>query len=172
MKATLIIWKNWIKVRIHLVTHALFTCIFLNAAEAVSQRCLRCSIKKVFLKVSQESLENACGRVSFLIKALFRFLGNLNIINELLKLRQLKWQNRSLFYLISLSGISFSWFVLSKDPIYLDTFCFVVYSKINGIIILIRLILHCKDTWRFLHLFVLKLKVFNYVIKKDVECLD
>ena len=28
----------------------------------------RCSVKKVFLKISQTSLENACGRVSFLVK--------------------------------------------------------------------------------------------------------
>ena len=34
-------------------------------AEAVAQRC---SIKEVFLKVSQNSLENTCARVSFLLK--------------------------------------------------------------------------------------------------------
>ena len=33
--------------------------------EAVAQRC---SIKKVFLKISQNSQENTCARVSFLIK--------------------------------------------------------------------------------------------------------
>ena len=34
-------------------------------AEAVTQRC---SIKKVFLEISQNSQENTCARVSFLIK--------------------------------------------------------------------------------------------------------
>ena len=34
-------------------------------SEAVVQGC---SVKKVFLEISQNSLENTCGRVSFLIK--------------------------------------------------------------------------------------------------------
>ena len=34
-------------------------------AEAVARRC---SVRKVFLKISQNSLENTCARVSFLIK--------------------------------------------------------------------------------------------------------
>ena len=33
--------------------------------EAVAQRC---SVKKVFLEISQNSQENTCGRVSFFIK--------------------------------------------------------------------------------------------------------
>ena len=33
--------------------------------DAVAQRC---SVKKVFLEISQNSQENACARVSFLIK--------------------------------------------------------------------------------------------------------
>ena len=36
-----------------------------QCAEAVAQRC---SVKKVFLEISQNSLENTCARVSFLIK--------------------------------------------------------------------------------------------------------
>ena len=36
-----------------------------NSPEAVAQRC---SVKKVFLKVSQNSQETTCFRVSFLIK--------------------------------------------------------------------------------------------------------
>ena len=38
--------------------------------EAVAQRC---SVRKVFLEISQNSQENACARVSFLIK--FQALG-------------------------------------------------------------------------------------------------
>ena len=38
------------------------------ASEAVVQRC---SVKKVFLKISQKSQENICARVSFLIKSSF-----------------------------------------------------------------------------------------------------
>ena len=34
-------------------------------AEAVARRC---SVRKVFLKISQNSLENTCARVSFLVK--------------------------------------------------------------------------------------------------------
>ena len=36
--------------------------------EAVARRC---SVKKVFLEISQNSQENTCGRVSFLIKLFF-----------------------------------------------------------------------------------------------------
>ena len=39
--------------------------IFLKRAEAVARRC---SVKKVFLEISQNSLENTCVRVSFLAK--------------------------------------------------------------------------------------------------------
>ena len=39
-------------------------------AEAAAQKC---TVKKVFLKISQNSHENSCARVSFLIK-LHRFL--------------------------------------------------------------------------------------------------
>ena len=38
---------------------------FLKHSEAVAQRC---SVKKTFLEISQNSQENACARVSFLIK--------------------------------------------------------------------------------------------------------
>ena len=38
---------------------------FVHIAEAVSQRCF---VKKVFLKISQNSQEKTCDRVSFLIK--------------------------------------------------------------------------------------------------------
>ena len=37
----------------------------IHQTEAVAQRC---SVKKVFLEISQNSLENTCARVSFLIK--------------------------------------------------------------------------------------------------------
>ena len=36
-----------------------------ETTEAVAQRC---SVKKVFLEISQNSRENTCARVSFLIK--------------------------------------------------------------------------------------------------------
>ena len=36
-----------------------------ESTEAVAQRC---SVKKVFLEISQNSQENTCARVSFLIK--------------------------------------------------------------------------------------------------------
>ena len=36
--------------------------------EAVAQRC---SVKKLFLEFSQNSQENACARVSFLIKSIY-----------------------------------------------------------------------------------------------------
>ena len=39
--------------------------MILKVAEAVV---LRCSVKKVFWEISQNSRENACARVSFLIK--------------------------------------------------------------------------------------------------------
>ena len=39
--------------------------IFLKRTEAVARRC---SVKKVFLEISQNSQENTCARVSFLIK--------------------------------------------------------------------------------------------------------
>ena len=38
---------------------------FVHIAEAVSQRCF---VKKVFLKISQNSQKKTCDRVSFLIK--------------------------------------------------------------------------------------------------------
>ena len=38
---------------------------FFKAIKAVAQRC---SIKKVFLEISQNTQENICARVSFLIK--------------------------------------------------------------------------------------------------------
>ena len=37
----------------------------MRKSEAVAQRC---SVKKVFLEISQNSQENTCARVSFLIK--------------------------------------------------------------------------------------------------------
>ena len=43
----------------------------MNMAEAVVQSC---SVKKVFLEISQKSKENTCARVSFLIK--LQTLGN------------------------------------------------------------------------------------------------
>ena len=39
-----------------------------NYAEAVAQRC---SVKKVFLKIFQNSQESTCARVSFLINKLY-----------------------------------------------------------------------------------------------------
>ena len=39
--------------------------VVLVLAEAVAQRC---SVKKVFLEISQNSQENTCARASFLIK--------------------------------------------------------------------------------------------------------
>ena len=41
--------------------------IFFNTSEAVVRRC---SVKKVFLEISQKSQENTCARDSFLIKLL------------------------------------------------------------------------------------------------------
>ena len=46
--------------------HTLF-CLFLKPPKVLSQK-LRCSIKKVFLKISRKSQEKTCARVSFLIK--------------------------------------------------------------------------------------------------------
>ena len=43
----------------------LFALIFFLRIEAVAQRC---SVKKVFLEIWQNSQENTCARVSFLIK--------------------------------------------------------------------------------------------------------
>ena len=40
-------------------------CIFTKSSEAVAQRC---SVKKMFLELSQNSQENNCARVSFSIK--------------------------------------------------------------------------------------------------------
>ena len=42
-----------------------FSCHCVNAKEAVSQRC---SVEKVFLKILQNSQQNTCARVAFLIK--------------------------------------------------------------------------------------------------------
>ena len=44
-----------------------------NLPEAVPQRC---SIKKVFLEISQNAQENTCARVSFLIKLACNFIKN------------------------------------------------------------------------------------------------
>ena len=42
-----------------------------------------CSVKKVFLEISQNSLENTCARVSFLIKLLNKVAGlACNFINK------------------------------------------------------------------------------------------
>ena len=38
---------------------------FMNSTEAVAQRC---SVKKLFLEISQNSYQNTCVRISFLIK--------------------------------------------------------------------------------------------------------
>ena len=43
------------------------TAVLLFSREAVAQRC---SVKKVFLEISQNSQENTCATVSFLIKLL------------------------------------------------------------------------------------------------------
>ena len=43
----------------------LYLSIIIPILEAVVQRC---SVKKVFLEISQNSQENTCARVSFLIK--------------------------------------------------------------------------------------------------------
>ena len=48
------------KLRVHLLT-----CDECRLTEAVTRRC---SVKKVFLKISQNSQENTCARVSFLMK--------------------------------------------------------------------------------------------------------
>ena len=45
--------------------HDLSSLLLHGYLEAVTQRC---SVKKVFLKISQNSQENTCARVSFLIK--------------------------------------------------------------------------------------------------------
>ena len=42
-----------------------FACFLKGISEAVARRC---SVKKVFLEISQNLLENVCGIVSFLIK--------------------------------------------------------------------------------------------------------
>ena len=42
-----------------------YSCHFILSPEAVVQRC---SVKKVFLKISQNSQENTCAKVSLLIK--------------------------------------------------------------------------------------------------------
>ena len=46
-------------------TDTIHAVILRGSQEAVAQRC---SVKKVFLKISQNSQENNCARVSFLIK--------------------------------------------------------------------------------------------------------
>ena len=45
--------------------YSLFNSYLIYSSEAVTQRC---SVKKVFLEISQNSQENTCARVSFLIK--------------------------------------------------------------------------------------------------------
>ena len=45
--------------------YAIVLLIFLGVTEAVDQAC---SVKKVFLEISQNSQENTCARVCFLIK--------------------------------------------------------------------------------------------------------
>ena len=45
--------------------YLIFTYLEIQTTEAVAQRC---SVKKIFLEISQNSQKNACARVSFLIK--------------------------------------------------------------------------------------------------------
>ena len=56
--------KNLVTQNHHLVEKKLMIYL-LRKTEAVAQRC---SVKKVFLEISQNSQENTCARVSFLIK--------------------------------------------------------------------------------------------------------
>ena len=56
----------------------------LSVSEAVVQRC---SVVKIFLEISQNSLENTCARVSFLIK--LQALGEISKNNFFYKTRSL-----------------------------------------------------------------------------------
>ena len=56
--------KNLVTQNHHLVEKKLMIYL-LRKTETVAQRC---SVKKVFLEISQNSQENTCARVSFLIK--------------------------------------------------------------------------------------------------------
>ena len=62
VKLTRKVWKavNWFSIQIIWLVF-----IWCQHSEAVARRC---SVKKVFLEISQNSQENACARVSFLIK--------------------------------------------------------------------------------------------------------
>ena len=62
----------------HYLLKNFFCAVFIEASlsdytdsEAVARGC---SVKKVFLEISQNSQENACGRVSFLIKIIIKSL--------------------------------------------------------------------------------------------------
>ena len=118
-KPALRFWKNWIKVKIHLVIHTLFICFTYCLKDG--NWLIVVNICFIFLLWTD---------ITF---AFFRSFGNLNMNNRLLKLAQLKWKKRSLFSLISISGISFSWFVLPRFPIYLDTsVCYYIQNKTNS----------------------------------------
>ena len=69
--------------------------------EAVIQRC---SVKKVFLENSQNSQENTCGRVSFLIKFSSEFyeISKNNFFTEHLRTTASKIRNGSLGNLIEI----------------------------------------------------------------------
>ena len=56
-------WTNSFMATVFPLKHSLYCIRFVF--EAVAQRC---SVKKVFLEISQNSQENTCARVSFLIK--------------------------------------------------------------------------------------------------------
>ena len=78
--------------------------------EAVVQRC---SVKKVFLKISQNSQENTCGRVSFLI--------NLQSLTQVFSREFCGISMNNFFYRTSLVAASGSQASLSQIQSYWDT---------------------------------------------------
>ena len=55
-----------------LVQNLLFTCVFIRSSPSqllyVPAVVWRCSVKNMFLRISQDSQENTCARVSFLVR--------------------------------------------------------------------------------------------------------
>ena len=82
---------------------------FFYRSEAVVQRC---SVKKMFLKISQNSQENTCGRVSILI--------NLQSLTQVFSREFCGISKNNFFYRISLVAASGSQTSLSQIQSYWD----------------------------------------------------
>ena len=111
-----------------------FFWISLFILEAVVQRC---SGKKVFLEISQNSLENTCARVSFWIKIFWRRCFSLNFVKFI----------RTSFYIEHLRWLP----VLFQYTCYVIIDSVAIKKKIHGKVVLWFLVfqklIRCEMVW-------------------------